>query len=230
MELDLAQKAVNAALSGNWKEAVKLNRDILKKDPKDTQALNRMARAYAELGNFVRAKNLSKKVVKLDPFNSIAQKALKKYGRGQSGKGFLPTTASAEAFLEEPGKTKLISLLYLGGPSLILKLDCGDEVKFSIGAHRLSVITLDGKYIGRLSDDLSARLRRFMKQGNVYNVLIKSADPEEVRVFIREIKRVEVLSDTPSFPPEKVEYVSFTPPELVSKKEDLVLDINEEEN
>jgi len=68
-----------------------------------------------------------------------------------------------------------------------------------------------------------------MKEGNVYRVLLKSLEPEDVSVFIREVKRVEKLTDVPSFSPEKVEYVSFTPPELVSKKEDLVMETQEEE-
>ncbi|MEK7112986.1 MAG: tetratricopeptide repeat protein, partial [Patescibacteria group bacterium] len=79
MDIDLAQKAVAQALAGNWKEAVKLNHEILKKDPKDVDALNRMARAYAELGNTKRAKGLVEKVLKIDPFNTIASKALKKW-------------------------------------------------------------------------------------------------------------------------------------------------------
>lgn len=229
MDIDLAQKAVAAALSGNWKQAVNLNREILKENPKEVDALNRLARAHAELGNSKKAKSLSEKALKIDPFNSIAQRALKKYKGGNSGRSPAPLAPAAEAFLEEPGKTKIATLLYLGDPSLISKLDCGDEVKFAIGSHRISVITLDGKYIGRLTDDLSARLRRLMKEGNVYRVLLKSIEPEDVKVFIREAKRVEKLTDVPSFPAEKVEYVSFTPPELVSKKEDLVMEIQEEE-
>lgn len=229
MDIDLAQKSVNAALSGNWKEATKLNREILKKDPKDIDALNRMARAFAELGNLKRAKSLTQKVLKIDPFNTIAERSIKKYKGSTSGSFHFPTTPTAEAFLEEPGRTKMAALLYLGDPALISKLDCGDEVKFSIGSHRISVITLDGKYIGRLTDDISARLRRLMKEGNVYKVLIKSIEPEDVKVFIREVKRTDKLADIPSFPPEKVEYISFTPPELVTKKEDLQVGLLDEE-
>ena len=229
MDIDLAQKAVAQALAGNWKEAVKLNHEILKKDPKDVDALNRMARAYAELGNTKRAKGLVEKVLKIDPFNTIASKALKKWKGGAGGKPLNSSVTSAEAFLEEPGKTKMVSLLYLGDPGLISKLDAGDEVKFSQGAHRISVITQDGKYIGRLPDDLSARLRRFVKAGNTYKVLIKSTQPNEVKIFVKEAQRSEKLADTPSFPPERFEYVSFTPPELVSKKEDLNFGPEEEE-
>ena len=229
MDIDPAQKAVAQALAGNWKDAVKLNKEILKKDPKDVDALNRLARAHAELGNTKKAKSLVEKVLKIDPFNSIASKALKRWRGGAGGKTPQAAVTSAEGFLEEPGKTKMVSLLYLGDPALISKLDSGDEVKFSQGAHRISVITIDGKYIGRLPDDLSARLRKFIKAGNIYKVLIKSTEPDDVKIFIKEVKRAEALADIPSFSPERVDYISFTPPELVSKKEDLVLEPEEPE-
>ena len=229
MELDLAQKAVKLALTGNWKEAVKSNNQILKENPKDVDALNRLARAYAELGNTKRAKSLTEKVLRIDPFNSIALKCLAKWKGGGRGKHPLTKVLGAEAFLEEPGKTKLISLLHLGGSSLLSKLDAGDEVIFSQGPHRLSILTLDGKYVGRLPDDLSARLRRLIKAGNSYQVLIKSISPEDVKIFVREVKRAEELKDTPSFSSERVDYVSFTPPELVSKKDEIVMEVEEEE-
>lgn len=229
MDIDLAQKAVAAALTGNWREAVKLNNEILKKDAKDIDGLNRLARAHAELGNIKKAKSLVEKVLRIDPFNSIASKASKKWKNGAGGQTVQTAVTSAEAFLEEPGKTKMVSLLYLGDPSLISKLDAGDEVNFSQGAHRISVVTFDGKYIGRLPDDLSARLRRFIKAGNIYKVLIKSTQVGEVKIFIKEVKRAEEFADVPSFSPERVDYVSFTPPELVREKEDLAMEPEEGE-
>jgi hypothetical protein len=229
MELDQAQKAVKLALTGNWKEAVKLNNQILKENPKDVDALNRLARAHAELGNIKKAKSLTEKVLRIDPFNTIALKCLAKWKGGSRGRHPLTKVLGAEAFLEEPGKTKLVSLLHLGDSKLLAKLDAGDEVRFSQGPHRLSVLTLDGKYVGRLPDDLSARLRRLTKAGNSYQVLIKSISPEDVKIFVREVKRAEELKDTPSFSSERVDYVSFTPPELVSKKEEIVMETEEEE-
>ena len=40
MEDILAQKAISEALSGNWKEAININLQILKKLPKDIPSLN----------------------------------------------------------------------------------------------------------------------------------------------------------------------------------------------
>lgn len=229
MEIDLAQKAVSAALSGDWSQALKLNKKILTENPKDIDALNRLARAYAEIGNIKKAKDSAEKVLKLDPFNPIASKCLAKWKGLTKGEATGTGPTSGEAFLEEPGKTKIVSLLHLGDSKILAKLDSGDEVYLTPYAHRVSATTYDGKYIGRLPDDLAARLRHFMKYGNEYQVLIKSIAPSEVKVFIRETKRAPDLSDVASFSAERIDYVSFTPPELVHKKEEPIMAVPEGE-
>jgi tetratricopeptide (TPR) repeat protein len=229
MNADLAQKAVTAALTGKWDEAISINNKLLRQDSKDIDALNRLARAYAEKGNIKRAKSTAQKVLKIDPFNPIAGKAVARWKGLRSSLTGPTSTTTAEAFLEEPGKTKIISLLHLGDATVLAKLDSGDEVLLTPHSHRVSVVTSDTKYIGRLPDDLSARLRKLISMGNEYKVLVKSTSPEDVRIFIREVKRSEKLGDFPSFPAEKIDYISFTPPELVHKKsEKPILEIEEE--
>jgi tetratricopeptide (TPR) repeat protein len=227
MDVDLAQKAVSAALEANWKEAVTLNQQILKESPEDIDALNRLSRAYAELGNIKKAKQISERVLKFDPFNSIAAKALSKW-KGARAKATTTALTPADAFLEEPGKTKMLSLIHLGDAKVTSKLAAGEVVEFTPHSHRVSVLTQDGKYLGRLPDDISARLRKLIASGYQYKVLVKSTNPGEVKVFIREMARPENHAESPSFPAEKIDYISFTPPELVHKKEALV-GVSEEE-
>jgi len=219
MDQELAQKAIIAALNGEWQGAIKINKTILKSDPTDTQTFNRLAKAYFEIGDIKKARALCKKIIKIDQFNSIANKNLEKWKclgefKKESGK-----SSQATNFIEEAGKTKLISLLYLGDSKLLSKIDAGDEVKLCPHPHRVSVVTSEGKYVGRLPDDLAARLRQLIKQGNTYRVLIKCIEPKNVRVFIRELERAKKMENIPSFPTEKIEYISFAPPELVHKKE-----------
>jgi tetratricopeptide (TPR) repeat protein len=223
MEKDLAQKAVEAALKGNWEKAIELNKKIIKATPKDTDALNRLARAHAELGDLPKAKKNSAKVLKIDPFNKIAQKCLDKWKGLKKGETIRSASSSASAFIEEPGKTKIVPLLHVGSEKITAKLDSGDEVKLNPHGHRVSVITQEGKYIGRLPDDIGAKLKKLMKLGNTYKVLIKSTNMSEVKVFIREIKSNPKLKDIPSFSNEKIDYISFTPPGLVHKKESVYL-------
>lgn len=230
MDLDLAQSAIALALSGKWKEAIEKNKLLLAENPKDVDALNRIARAYAEVGNLKKARTHAQKALKLDPFNRIAQKALKKW-EGLKSFDIAESTGNGyahSAFLEEPGKTTITTLLFPGEAKVIARLNCGDEVNMSATNHRVNVETRDGKYIGRLADDLSARLRKLVSSGNEYRAFVKSLDETNVKVFISESRRSQSLADKPSFPVEKLEYASFTPPELVHKKERVNLTQEEE--
>jgi tetratricopeptide (TPR) repeat protein len=218
MSDNLAQNAIAAALSGNWKKAEEVNKKILKENPKDIEALNRLSRAHAELGNLTKARRTAKKVLKIDPFNTIATKSFEKWRGLKKGETYSSCPSSARVFLEEPGKTKILSLLHVGSAKILGKLDSGDEVKLNSHSHRVSVVTARGDYIGRLPDDLSARLKKLIMYGNEYRVFIKSINKSKVKIFIRETKRSKRLAKIPSFSTEKINYVSFTPPELVHKR------------
>ncbi len=215
---DLAQDAIAHALSGNWEKALLTNQKILEHSPQDVDALNRVARAYAELGNIQKARETMEKAFKLDPFNTIAQKALERWKDMKNGDGTSSGPISSQAFLEEPGKTKIIALMHLGGHETIAEVDSGDEVLFNCHSHRVSVTCINGKYIGRLPDDLSARVKKLTGLGYEYRSFIKSVDKNEVKIFIKETKRPTKLSDIPSFPTEKINYISFTPPELLQEE------------
>jgi tetratricopeptide (TPR) repeat protein len=214
MDTSLAQKAVSFALAGKWEEALKFNLEILSITPEDVDALNRLARCYSETGKTEKAKATTQKVLKIDPINSIAQKCLLKWKAARPGECHKFCTNSGEAFLEESGKTKMITLLNPGDSNIFANLNSGDEVKLAAFSHKVSVVDNSGKYIGCLPDDLAARLRNFMKKGNKYQVLIKSIDSKDVTVLIREL---ENKTGVASFPPEKIDYVAFTPPELVHR-------------
>jgi tetratricopeptide (TPR) repeat protein len=214
METSLAQKAVSLALAGSWQKAVETNLEILSVTPEDIDALNRLARSYSETGNIEKAIETTQKVLKIDPANSIAQKCILKWKTARPEGNHKATSLSNESFLEESGRTKMITLINPGDSNVFCSLDAGDEVKLIASTHKVSIIDADGKYIGCLPDDLAARLRNLMKKGNKYQVLIKSIDSKEVTVFIREL---ENKTGVASFQPEKIDYVSFTPPELVHR-------------
>lgn len=214
MSNSAVQTAVNLALSGKWKEAIDANLSILNDNPNDTEALCRLARAYAETGKFSEARKVTNKVLEIDPANQIASKFIEKLKLAKNPS--LPNTSTCnESFLEEPGKTKLIKLMNLGETENFINLDPGEEVKLVPYSHKVAITTLDQKYVGRLPDDISARLKYLIKEGNKYQVLIKSVKHKEVTIFIRETEKGPKVNGVPSFPPEKIDYVSFTPPELV---------------
>lgn len=206
MEENLTQKAIDLALNGSWSEAIKINLKILKINSNDVDSLNRLSRSYYENGDILKAKRTSLKVIKIDPDNSIALKAVEKYKHGSANIGG-NRNIDPSVFIEEPGKTKITSLINVGSSNTCSCLDSGDEVFLVTHTHKVSLINSKGKYLGRLTDDLSAKLRGLIKGGNKYKVFIKSVEGKNVKVLIKEFSRGEEFKNTQSFPREVSESI-----------------------
>ena len=220
--MDPSVTAIQEALSGNWKEAIKINLQIINKNSKDIDALNRLGRAYMETGQKSKAILYYSKVLALDKFNSIASKNLDLIKKSRA-KGQTPNQTSSTLtaqFLEEPGVTKTVSLIRLGDPKPISSYHPGTPVKIVARGHFVSVVSMSNQYLGRLPDDLSSRIRPFLTAGNKYSAWIKSVDSgASLKIFVREIARVSKYKNIPSFPiTEKLTYAAFTPPELVHEE------------
>jgi len=219
--MQLTRQAIDAALGRNWQEAIRLNLQITKENPKDVDALNRLARAYLELGQKEKSESMYKKVLKLDKYNTIAVKGLDLLKNSPLSPALgMPSTTSAPIFLEEPGVTKTISLTRLGDPKTISTLRPGDPVTLVAREHIVSVMSAANEYLGRLTDDLASRIRTFIKAGNRYEAWVRTIDsqhqPGVLKIFIREVSRSPQFRNTPSFPlMEKLSYAAFTPPELI---------------
>lgn len=187
MDSDLAQEAINAALTGDWEKAILVNSKILKDNSSNIDALNRIARAYVESGNVAKGQLITKKVLKLDPTNPIANRCFLKWQNYTPRSSASKFTISPNLFIEEPSKTKVISLINLGDTSILEQLCCGDVVKLQPNTHRVNVHTaLSDKYIGRFPDDVAARFIKLMRDGNVYEALIKLASKNQVKIFVRQ--------------------------------------------
>lgn len=215
----LTNQAIKAALTGNWERAIGINLQILAEDKDNVETLNRLARAYREVGKIGKARETYQRTLKIDKLNTIAKRGLlrlnmiaTKEKNSDMGKGL------GKGFLEEAGKTKVIQLLYPADEKILAALDSGDRVKIMVGKHRICIHDQQGRYLGRLSDDLAARLVKLVSAGNTYEVLVKSIEEKQIKVFIRELSRGERVANLPSFPVgEKIDYVAFTPPDLVHK-------------
>ena len=181
--------------------------------------MNRLARAYAECGKNTQAISTSKKVLKIDPVNPIASKCLAKWKASSAPKKEGAITSNVDDFLEEPGKTKIVKLLHLGDLKVVNCLTSGDEVKLLCHAHRVSVTTEGGKYIGRLADDVSMKLRNLIKNGYLYKIIMKSVSDADIKIFIRETRRGTGMENLPSFPAEKITYIAYTPPPLIKQSQ-----------
>lgn len=201
---DLTTQALNAAASCLWKEAIDFNLIILKSDKDDTEALNRLAHAYKELGQIKESLSSYRKVLKLDRFNPIASKNLKflqalPKNLKKTGVTLSPKNTS-ETFLEEPGKTKIVNLINLAPLSILLGLSCASQVNLVIKRRSVNVVSTNGFYLGALPDDLSAKLIKLINGGNRYEAFIKTVAKKTLTVFIRELSRAGRFKNQPTFP------------------------------
>lgn len=198
-------------MQGAWDQAVKLNQKILKLEPKNTAALNRLARAFWEKGNLASARKIYRQVLSIDRYNPIASKNLKRLADQKKAppqkvakkKAEGALNAQGTIFLEEPGKTKIVKLVRLASPAVLSGLDSTDKVLLAPKKHTISVTSPDGTYLGTMPDDLSHRLLRFIKGGNQYQAFVKAVDRQHLEIFIRETKRAAKFAHSPSFSPRR---------------------------
>jgi len=197
----LPNSAIRAALSGNWDEAVKLNKEILKETPKNLEALNRLAKAYIELGQKNPALKAIKDALSIDHYNQISLKLKARLSTGKILKGNKSDSyATLSAFIEEPGKTKTVLLINCASPKKISCSECAQGLQLIPKRHTIHVCDCDGNYLGMLPDDLGKRLNLLIKGGNIYESFVKSVGEKDLTIFIREISKAKKYRDLPSFP------------------------------
>ncbi len=203
LPLTLNQKAIDAALDSRWQDALKLNKKIIKVDPQNVDALNRQARAYMELCRFNLAKKYYSQVVKIDPYNPIAAKNLKIIKSFKSNdQNFTPNGGvklSPSLFLQEPGKTKIVSMLKVAEPQKLSHVFCGMKVGMIIKNRKITILDTNGDYLGVLPDDTCHLMLRLLKGGNKYDLFIKSIRVNGLSVMIKETFRSRRFKNQPSF-------------------------------
>lgn len=197
--MTLKNQAIQTALSGNWENAIALNKSLVHENPEDIDALNRLALAFTITGKIKEAKTTYNKVLKIDSLNSIALRNLKrlKEQKNSTENGNSKILINNK-FLEVPGKTKVVELVNIAQPKIVEYLRTGQSVEISV--KRLKIFISEGRqYIGVLPDDIARRLIKFIKNGCEYESYIKSANAHKVTVFIKEVKKTSRFKDQPSF-------------------------------
>lgn len=199
---NLHKQAINAAITCNWQIAITLNEQILETDPKNTEVLNRLAKALFETGSYTAARKVYNQVIEIDPYNTIAQKNLKKVASlKKDGINASSQTMSLSPlmFLEEPGVTVLVSLVKVAEPQKLLKLSPGTVVSLVAKKRSVSVTDSSNVYLGAFPDDSAFHLLRLLKGGNKYTSIIKSVKPNGLTVLVREIYRSKKFKNQASF-------------------------------
>lgn len=204
---ELESKAIEAALSCNWDEALEINKKIVKEDPNNIPCLNRLGRVLIELGKLTQAKKIYLRVLELDPYNPIAQKNLKKLQTIRKLKekpnGEIlqsnDTPFSASFFLEEAGVTKVVSLVKVAEPQKLSRLYAGGAVYLVTKNRGITITDSDNNYLGVLADDTAHLLLKLIRGGNRYSALIKSVRPNGLSILIRETFRSKKFKNQASF-------------------------------
>lgn len=203
------QEAIDAALNNNWDNALRLNQELVEKYPSDVETINRLARALAEIGKFGQSKKFYQKVLHIDPYNSIAQKNLKRLSAVK--KGYLKTNQTTtnikgDTFLEESGKTETSTLEDTAMPSVLAGLRTGDRVNMTPHRNNITIITANGQRVGRIEDSLAKNIAQNLRAGSRFEAFIKSTSLHNapvgkgnstVEIFIREIHRSRKITSSP---------------------------------
>lgn len=205
-----AERAIAAALAQDWKEAVRVNLAILKRDTSDIEALCRLAFAYLKTGQLLAAKRTYQKVLGLDKYNQIATKNLKKMTtlKKKDMTSGASSYMSPMIFLEEPGKTKIVECVHVAPSHVLSTLSAGQEVFLKPKHHGIDVRTSNRTYVAALPDDMSFKLHKMIAGGNTYQAIVKGVDKKSVKVMLRELKRGKRFASQPSFT-STTSYVSF---------------------
>ena len=209
----LKDEAIQAMLMGDWKSAVTLNKDLISENPRDIDALNRLAYIFTILGKIPDAKSTYRKVLKIDVLNQIAIKNIKKLtemGAKQTIKNLSPIRNVNYTFIEETGKTKIIFLVNTAPPKIIALLTTGQPIVIAIKRSKIFVQDQNKQYLGVLPDDVGKRLIKLIKGGNTYDGCVKSASEHKVCIFVKETKRASKYKNQPSFPQDQGQDLSLS--------------------
>lgn len=200
--LRLQKMAIEAALNCQWEQALEINMQICEAEPQNTECLNRIAKAYFEMGDFDKAKKYYQDVLELDPYNTIAQKNFKRVTTiKKSGDGMLNTGSMIHPsmFIEEPGSTKSVTLVKVAEPQKLLTLSSGQMVNLVSKKNGIVAAAQRNQYLGALPDDIAHHLLKLLEGGNQYQALIKNVKSNSLTILVRETFRSKKFRNQASF-------------------------------
>jgi tetratricopeptide (TPR) repeat protein len=239
LKRQLSEQAIAAATAAEWQEAVDINQRILELGA-DSEAENRVARAYWELGELASAREHYQSALALDPTNRIAERNINRLRMlmVEAGRKTVPAQKGAKApvsiFVEETGKTGFAHLVDLANPKQLAQVNPGDAVELAPEGPRLAA-TSNGVHIGYVQPRVAARLLKLIVDGNKYTAGVTSLGDKDVRIIIRETYQDPANYGKVSFPTAaKVSDLRpYTKGTLVREEidleEDLELDEEDEE-
>lgn len=203
-----SNQAIALAAQGRWDEAVRLNRTLLELFPSDVATYNRLGKALGELGEYAQAREAYSQALRLDPHNNIASKNVQRLsylqgsvaGAKADNRRFAP-----HMFIQESGKTAMVSLNQLASRAVLATVTVGDEVYLRVEGQRLLVQDAGNNLIGEVEPRYGRRLVKLIQGGNKYSAVIGAVGAEDVRVIVQETYHDPSLAGSPSFAPNGAE-------------------------
>jgi tetratricopeptide (TPR) repeat protein len=205
-----SKQAIALAMEGRWKEAVESNKGILESFPDDVDTLNRLGRAHMELREYNEARVAYQRARDLDPYNSIADKNLKRLSNldGDSeAKEDAGRLVEPRYFIEEIGKAGVVKLFNLAPKEILARVVAGDRVNLEINDGNLTARSEDGQLLGWVEPRHGQRLARLMSAGNQYLATVTSSSEDDIAIIIRETYQHPSQANQLSFPTKGVDVV-----------------------
>ncbi|MBI2862364.1 MAG: tetratricopeptide repeat protein [Chloroflexi bacterium] len=199
----LRDQAIRLAVENRWEEAIDVNRAILSENPKDVDAYNRLGKALSELGRFREAREAYERALALDGNNIIAKKNLARLANVavEAAPKKVKESIDPRLFLEEAGKTGVISLTNPASREVLAELTVGELLQLQPMGRVLHVTNHKGEYIGQVEPKLGQRLVKLMEGGNKYIAAVMSLESHHIKVFLREVAQHPSQAGRISFPP-----------------------------
>ncbi len=205
--------AISLAMEGKWREAVDANQAILANLPDNmpeprVDALNRLGRAYMELHEYPDARDAYHKAKELDPYNSIAEKNLKRLAALKTDRGHAAEEGAPvepRHFIEETGKAGVVRLTNVASRPVLARMVAGDRVNLEASDGNLVATDAAGNFLGQIEAKHGQRLARLMAGGNRYTASVVSASDSGLQVMVREAYQDPSQMDQLSFPSKGVD-------------------------
>jgi hypothetical protein len=202
-----SKDAIDLAMQARWREAVDVNRQIIEAFPEDVDTFNRLGRAYMELGQYAQARDSYQQAVKIDPYNAIAARNLRRLNDLKDTKAAVVETDRVEPqqFIEEIGKAGVVALYDMVPKEARAHMVAGDKAYLKIEGPALVVDGSRGEYLGKVDQKFAPRLIRLILGGNQYSASVVKSAAESMTVIIRETFQHPSQAGKLSFPPKGME-------------------------
>lgn len=199
-----SKEAIDLAMQARWQEAITVNEELIQSFPEDVDTLNRLGRAYMELGKFTKAKEAYNKTVKLEPFNAIASRNLRRLADlKETAKAQVETErVEPEQFIEEIGKAGVVTLTDLAPKEKRALTVAGDKAVVKLEGSFLVAENVHGDYLGKVEQKQALRIIRLMLGGNKYSAVVVKSTADGMTVMIRETFQHPSQAGKLSFPPK----------------------------